>query len=85
MFTIPDEDELLAQLAALSEAERNLDPQERSRRSAILSERLRDCLREADALGLRDTGLHLDMAVNAIERDREPRRPEFSATSSRLH
>lgn len=85
MITIPDEDELLNLLADLFDTKRNIDPLERSWRAMILSDRLRDCLREIDDLGLLEAGTHLDMALHAIEKAREPDRPEFSSGGSCPH
>ena len=82
---MPDEDELLNQLADLFSAKRDIDPLERSRRIGFLSDQLRSCLREADALGLLDAGAHLDMTLHAIEKILEPDRSDFSSDGSRLH
>ncbi|WP_337847881.1 hypothetical protein [Sphingomonas sp.] len=84
-MTIPDEDELFDRLVDLFDAEQNIDPLERSRRIALLSDRLRNCLGEADALGLSEAGSHVDMALHAIGKVREPKGQDFSPSASRLH
>jgi hypothetical protein len=82
---MPDEDELLDQLADLFNTEQNIDPVERSRRIALLNDQLRDCLREIDTLGLLDAGAHLDMTLHAIEKIRDPQTPGLSSNPNRLH
>lgn len=82
---LPDDSELLDQLADLLNAKQNVDPLERSRRIALLSDQLRNCLREVDALGLSEAGVHLDMTLYAVEKAREPKRAATSPDRSRLH
>lgn len=82
---LPDDNELLKQLADLLNAKQNVDPLERSRRITLLSDQLRNCLREVDALGLNEAGVHLDMTLYAVEKAREPKGPATSPDRSHLH
>lgn len=77
MVISPEDDDLLDELADLLSKRQEIDPSERASRIVLLEHRLRDCLRELDALGLSEVGVHVSMSLHVLDKVGGRRTPDL--------